>query len=233
MYSPQLNGAKCSDCPLQGQIPTPPTLVNHPKLIIIGDFPGAYDAKVGVPFSASAGKKLDQSLARLGIPKKDCQINLAILCQPTKKLTPKEFKKALACCRPRLVKEVSVEPGSPNKVIAALGQKALVVTLDKAQVFQWMGGPSYAEDLQAIIVPSISPGMVLKSSEYGPVLSIHLERAWAIARNVLKPWKWPEIITCHTHNTEQLLEALAKLEKEEWLGVDIETSGLDYKSVIK
>lgn len=233
MYSPQLNGAKCGDCPLQGQLPTPPILVNHPKLIIIGDFPGAYDAKVGAPLSASAGKKLDSALAKLGIPKKECQINLAILCQPTKKLTPKEFKKAIACCHPRLVKEVNVEPGSPNKVIVALGQKALVTTLDKAQVFQWMGGPSYAEDFQAIVVPTIGPGMVLKSAEYGPVLAVHLERAWAIARNVLKPWKWPEIITCHTHKTEQLLEALAKLEKEEWLGVDIETSGLDYKSVIK
>ena len=106
MYSPQLNGAKCGECPLQGQLPTPPILVNHPKLIIIGDFPGAYDAKVGAPLSAPAGKKLDSALAKLGIPKKECQINLAILCQPTKKLTPKEFKKAGACCHPRLVNEV-------------------------------------------------------------------------------------------------------------------------------
>lgn len=235
MYDPIAQGADCDNCPFKGQIVVPPVKPFNAKLIIVGEHPGPYEEKTLIPFTGPSGRKLDYVLNRLSIRKEDLHINNAILCKPNGKVTAGVFKKALDSCRPRLVKELAEQNiTNPNRVVLTYGQKSTKTLTGKSQIFSWMGGPLVSLfDIKALVIPTLHPAFLLRSPEYTPVVLIHTQRADAIARNALKPWRWPVVYSNHEHSEEIILEKLLELERSNALSVDIETSGLDYKSSLK
>ena len=234
-YNPKDLGADCDNCPFKGAIIVPPSIPANAKLMVVGEHPGPYEEKTGEPFTGPSGRKLDYVLRRVGLDRKDVQLNNAVLCKPKKKVTAGEFKKALDCCRPRLAKELKEQNIIyPNRVVITYGQKSTRTITGKFQIFTWMGGPlTPICEIDAIVIPTLHTAFLLRSPEYTPVVLIHTERADAIARNKLKPWRWPVVYNNHQHSNQEILEKLLELEKSEVLAVDIETNGLDYKSVIK
>ncbi len=55
------------DCPGHGNR-------NHPKLMLIGERPGAKEFETGHPFVGRAGKFLDKQLEKIGIKRSECYI---------------------------------------------------------------------------------------------------------------------------------------------------------------
>lgn len=70
-----------SDLPFADyQFPTKPT--DGPRLAIVGEAPGAEEARQGTPFVGRSGKLLDESLAAVGIERAQCLVANVFRYQP-------------------------------------------------------------------------------------------------------------------------------------------------------
>ena len=119
-------GAACDLCPCRdASIPVgPQTPAGALKLIVVGESPGVVEEKTGLPFQGRSGKYLDELLSgKAKIPRKDCYVSNAALCQGE---TDDEKSKAVECCAPRLLKEIT-PLGAP---IVLLGAGAVLSVLD-------------------------------------------------------------------------------------------------------
>jgi uracil-DNA glycosylase family 4 len=100
------------DCPGHGNR-------DHPKLLFIGERPGATELATGHPFVGRAGKFLDKQLENIGIKRADCYITNVVksYAEGNKPPTDEEIKAYL----PILEKEIDeVKP----KIIVLLGKTA-------------------------------------------------------------------------------------------------------------
>ena len=100
------------DCPGHGNR-------NRPKLMFIGERPGAKEFETGHPFVGRAGKFLDKQLEKIGVKRKDCYITNVVksYAKDNKPPTDKEIQKYL----PMLKREISeIRP----KIIVLLGKTA-------------------------------------------------------------------------------------------------------------
>lgn len=207
-------GCNCSACPLNGQSPVHSTGLTTSVLAIVGENPGRTEEETGVPFTGASGYMLDKMLKLNGARREDFFLTNATLCRPDRKLKPKEWTKAIECCKPRLNKEIE------GKKVLALGDKALEAVSAKRGIKKWFGYP-----IDSRTIANFHPAFVLRSPQYGRLFANVLGRALKFAENKLKPFKWPELVTDHTdmdkmvHSLEQLIaDALP-------IAIDIENVG--------
>lgn len=195
-------GAKCDECPLKKCNPVPPEVRNS-KLVILGEAPGANEDAVGKPFIGASGYRLNKALRELGVKRNEIHTTNTLLCYAGKKLTTAEWKTAIACCEPRLSRELGRE-----RVVLATGAKALEVTTGKAKITPWMGAP--LKSRIGIVIGSIHPAFALRKPAYLPVFKTFLARAVRLANGSLKPWQWPEMVA-DASNIAALEPALQRL----------------------
>jgi len=122
---PELHGAMCSRCPLNGRTPVWGDGPNQPLLAIVGDYPGREDETGGIPFLGRAGQYVEGLLSRLGLSRKEVWVDNAVLCMPDggdmrgflagakkefkakqktgEKEKTEKFLSPVECCRPRLM----------------------------------------------------------------------------------------------------------------------------------
>src|SRR5688572_2978153 len=94
-------GANCDECPLNGRRVVPPQKNNNATLIVLGESPGKNEEIKQQPFVGESGKLLDRILQRFAISRSRLHITNAVLCRPDASLSPKDWKRAIAACRPR------------------------------------------------------------------------------------------------------------------------------------
>lgn len=236
-------GADCGICPLNGSKKVLPTVNEEAKVIILGESPGYQEEKEGRPFVGPSGKLLDRALRFAKIDReRDTHITNAILCRPKKGMNPKEWKKALTCCRERLFNEL--EDVGTNYIIG-LGAYALKTIANRATIFPWVGAPLVGEPWEVqtkrsrkerhpgalvnfneyTILPTLHPAFCLRSPGYIPVMRTHIARAWMLANKTLAPWEWPPIFVDVGQEMTMALQSI--LEEKLPIGVDVETQGVD------
>jgi len=225
-FSAEALGAKCSECPLKGQAQLAPLTNHRPKLVIVGEVPGAREIETNTPLAGAAGYALKQSLRKCKFPLSDIYKTNAILCQPPqgRKLKGKEWNKALECCRPRLEAELVPFKGLP---ILALGNRAMQSITGKAKVSGWWGAPHTALPPfhASVVMPSMHPSAALQKPGLLPVLDVFVSRACALARRQPLTWQWGNIYT--QEDDAAIRAALRILASGEPVGVDVETAGVD------
>lgn len=126
--------AGCSMCALAHRRDMTECLSARPTewngLMIVGEGPGATEARLKVPFVGSSGGLLDKLLDKAAIDRQQTYVTNATLCQPGTKpgeswsltLKDAQVKSGVQHCRPRLLREIEwYQP----RVIVALGQAAL------------------------------------------------------------------------------------------------------------
>lgn len=96
---------------------------------MVGEAPGREEDRLGRPFVGSAGKILDDALARSGLKRKDIFLTSILKCRPPQNRNPKASE--IVACRPYLVRQI--EAISPNVVVAlgGFGFKGLTGTTPK------------------------------------------------------------------------------------------------------
>lgn len=238
---PRKAGCKCDQCPLNHRKPVWPKTNRNAKLVVLGESPGFNEELMGQPFVGKSGALLDAACDKLLIPKAQLHVTNAVLCRPTKTTTAAEWKQALACCRPRVRRELArVE----TRNILALGGRALQSVTEHGKIFHWFGSPltgaKFAGDGRTKlkrkerpalsfarwqVLGSLHPAYCLREPQWTPVFQIHLDRAWDMANGRLSPWQWPEIITEPGPRMRAVLRDWIKRRTP--LGSDVETSGLD------
>lgn len=127
-------GADCKRCPLFGQHrgPIPSDIPRKARLVVIGEAPGKFEVKRGVPFVGASGEELAAGLADGGLRRADVAVLNVIECQPPDELQRyvRSLKRQgqaspLECCRPRLEHDLRAATKDGAAVILSLGAAAL------------------------------------------------------------------------------------------------------------
>ena len=136
-YDPEAHGCRCSVCSLRGSpvVPPEPHRTGKPKLIIVGESPGRWEAAQGRPFIGASGKMLDVELKAAGLDRRDAHVTNAILCNPDG--NDKELEAAIPCCAPRLARELSELPR--DVPILSLGAGASRFTIGRSGIQKYRG----------------------------------------------------------------------------------------------
>ena len=148
-----LNCTKCSLSKTRTNVVFSDGIPNN-KLVLVGEAPGFYEDKTGVPFVGKAGQLLDKIFASVGLSrKKDVYIMNTIKCRPPNNRDPLPVEKE--ACREYM--EAQLEILKP-KIILICGNVALKSLLDvpygitKARG-KWFDGP-YGAKMMPIYHPS-------------------------------------------------------------------------------
>jgi uracil-DNA glycosylase len=95
----------------------------RPRLVFVGEAPGAEEDRQGVPFVGRSGRRLDEGIARLGLEGEEFGIVNLLKCRPPANVFSRP---AEAACRPYLDRQLALL--APHLVVP-LGAHALA-TLD-------------------------------------------------------------------------------------------------------
>ena len=91
----------------------------NPRLVFVGEAPGAEEDRVGRPFVGRSGRLLDESVAGLGVPPDSVGMINVLKCRPPKNVF---VDRSVAACRPYLDRQLALL--SP-RVVVPLGAHAL------------------------------------------------------------------------------------------------------------
>lgn len=162
--------AKCEECPYGNEGGFVPTLNLRPKsgIIVMGEAPGHYEAKHGIPFTGPSGDLLNQVLQHHDIPREDIMITNTVLCRPYQNEDPP--KTAVDACSHRLRTEIE-ESGAHT--IMAVGKVAAHNVIDtKASMRKLRVGPPkpYKFNPGIRVIPTWHPAYSLRSPDSFPDL---------------------------------------------------------------
>lgn len=113
--------AGCTRCELSiGRTNTVPGAGSStPKLLLIGEAPGAKEDEQGVPFVGRAGSVLDRLLAHVELNRSEVFITNVVKCRPPENRDPKPAE--ILACRPYLEEQLAI---LLPRVIATVGNFA-------------------------------------------------------------------------------------------------------------
>lgn len=213
--------ADCLNCPAAtdgkptSYVPFEAPKNGNPKLIIVSEYPHTREVDAKRPFLSNEGIVTTQSLKRLGQFKASYHFTYAMGCKP-EGLDTKQYKKALDCCRPRLLSELKQ---SSCKHIMTIGKYAFRAISGSTQLEAWQGAwVNTAGDLPGYhLLPNFFP----KAPAMIPVFQIFLKRA--INRD--NKFTWQRI---HNDASQESLAALEEILAAGLpIGFDVETRGMD------
>lgn len=219
----------CTLCPLHRTCKTVQVRgrgFDRPKILIVGEAPGAEEDNVGQAFVGQSGKLLESTLQRLGCP--PWRVTNSVRCRPpeNRKPSPAERK----ACLPYLEDEIAaLDP----ELIVALGDTALQSLLEERGVMK-LGGKviekSIAGKVRRVLVAA-HPSYVMRVPEYMPTWESHLAVVRGAAREVL-----PNVRYRFLSSLEEIRSVLRRMRREcpKPVAFDFETTGLDpYKCELR
>lgn len=200
-------GALCDSCPLNGQPYVGPTARAKPLLHIVGEFPSQADVEADRLFQGQAGWVLHQGLKANAINAATVALNAAILCKPKLRMHKDEWKKAVACCKPRLHAQLAGD--APILGLGSLAQQTLT---GKASVVNWQGYK------QGRVLTCVSAWHVAQKPAYIPLLKRLIRRALQDT-----DWQWGRMST--PQRPSELYDLLTEIARSPYVAVDIENLG--------
>ena len=120
---PKALHALCQTCPLAPRQFVPSAGATNPRLVLVGEAPGAEEVIAKRPFVGVSGQLLDATLQAVGVDPATTWRTNAVLCRPPGNADPSP--EALACCRPRLLAELEQHPEAVVVTLGAVASAAL------------------------------------------------------------------------------------------------------------
>ena len=149
----------CTQCPLHA---TRTQVVVYrgsrtPRLLLIGEAPGAEEDRTGVPFVGRSGRRLDAALASLGLSTDDYGILNLIKCRPPEN---RFDRSAARSCRPYLERQLRLL--NPSALVT-LGAHALAsIDPTAPRILECAGRPRRVPGWE--LFPLIHPAAALRST---------------------------------------------------------------------
>lgn len=159
--------ADCAACTLRQQPFVPSTLVDLPELVVVGEAPGADEAREGTPFVGQSGKLLRTLISKGGANSANCNYVNVVACRPpnNREPTPDEIKACLGRFKDDLTKADTTVP------VLAVGKTSHKVIFGSSEGPQKMRGEWVTVDNRRVM-PTWHPAYVLrKPSEVTSLLS--------------------------------------------------------------
>jgi uracil-DNA glycosylase family 4 len=210
--------AKCESCDLFmiGKY-VPSVGSGENGIAVVGEAPGANEARLGIPFSGVSGKLLDKVLQYHHINRDDTFLTNACSCRPPSNATPSA--NAIQACRPRLLQEL--EERNLSSVVA-LGNSASSALLGGKEGITRLrvGPPREVQGAEYKVIPTFHPAACLrpKGDNYFP----SIVNDFAKLKGLTREWSEPVFVVLDTER--EALAGLAELEqKSAPITVDIES----------
>lgn len=164
--------ATCEECPLYEDGAFVPTqnLKPRSKIAVVGEAPGAHEARDGIPFTGPSGQLLEQVLTHHGYYRENIMISNMTLCRSVDSTGANVDppKTALAACAPRLAAEL--DAGEVEKILAVGGVAATnLINTKKTITNLRIGGPKpfkYNEEIE--VVATWHPAYCLRAPDNFP-----------------------------------------------------------------
>ncbi len=166
--------SKCSKCAKMSDCYTPKMKGEGSRdsdIMLIGEAPGEFEDKKGIPFVGPAGKYLNRLLVHAGIVRSECYITNVVKCRPpnNKKPTDKEIKN----CLPYLDAEIR---GIQPRVLFVLGSCAFNAVVDvgtqfwkdgkvrkkRASIIQWKNNVLRSYRYNCWVIPVYHPAALMR-----------------------------------------------------------------------
>jgi len=129
------------------------------SLCILGEAPGANEARLGRPFVGVSGKLLDKIMEHYHIDRATTLLTNACLCRPPDNATPSQT--AIRSCRPRLLQELR---DRDVETVVAMGNSAAGTLLGTSSGITKLrvGPPRQVEELGIQVIPTLHPAACLR-----------------------------------------------------------------------
>lgn len=190
-FNPRACGARCDECPLNGQQAVPPETRPDAKIAIVGDYPGDVDVKQLRPLVGPAGSEFDRGLRAAGLHRGNVHITNAVLCRPPEgdmdsllqKLKRERGPDQAAgptpaeCCAPRLKQELA-----RFQDVIAMGRMATHAMLNNtASILSIRGAVVETEAStrgpKRRVMPTLHPSFVMKQQRWAHVFRGDMQKA--------------------------------------------------------
>lgn len=202
-------------------------------LMVIGESVTAIEAKRGTPMTGRGAEVLKETMAKVGLPTDTDHVHYttALKCAIPKKKGRKFPKDAQVNCRTHLLQEIyKVKPklilvcGS-TALMTLTGDSSIKITTEYGRVREY----DFLPDIK--VIPIMNPGVLLhKPGDYKPFLTM-LQLAATIYRGGKTADTGESFWTiCDTKEKCHQLWQEMMSKKVEWCAMDIETTGLDYRT---
>ena len=200
-------------------------------LVVVGESISPIEAKSGILMTGHGAEVLQQTMKEVGLPfsRDAVYYTTAIKCAVPKKKGQKFPKDAAINCRASLLQEIKAAQPKLVLVCGAVALATLTGT-DKLKVTEEYGRVREYPFLPGIkVIPIMNPGVLLHSpGEYKPFLTM-LQLAATIfgggKTNDTGETRWT---ICDTK--EKCVALWRKMQNIEICSMDIETTGLDYRT---
>ena len=161
--------AQCNACPLRAvynRVVGSDGCKQHPKVVVVGEAPGADEVTEGRPFVGRAGKILRGALNDYGFRKGNTLITNTIPCRPPDNNYPVDRALVSSCMDRWLRPELSLlQP----EIILLLGGKALKAVLGMDGITKLRGQWFHVDigECHAAVMPTFHPSYVLRTLNAG------------------------------------------------------------------
>lgn len=202
-------------------------------LMVIGESVTAIEAKRGTPMTGRGAEVLKETMAKVGLPTDTDHVyyTTALKCAIPKKKGRKFPKDAQVNCRTHLLQEIHrVKPKlilvcGATALMTLTGDSSIKITTEYGRVREY----DFLPDIK--VIPIMNPGVLLhKPGDYKPFLAMI-----QLAATIYKGGKTADTgesfwTVCDTkEKCHQLWQEMMN-KKVEWCAMDIETTGLDYRT---
>jgi len=150
----------CTRCPLyKGTTHPVPGAGNvHAEILFVGEGPGYYEDKQGLPFVGRSGEYLNYLLNLIGISRDQVFITNVVKHRPPENRDPTADE--IIACKPYLdEQEILIDP----LVIATLGRFSMARYFSNAKISAIHGQPKYDTERKLAYYPLFHPAAVLRN----------------------------------------------------------------------
>lgn len=216
----------CSECTLSGNRISGRGS-DTPKIVFVGEAPGAEEQKQGIPFVGKAGKVLTSILNYLDITEDDYYLTNVCMCRPPENRTPTRHE--MDCCKDRLIHDI--ESRDP-KVVVAMGKTPTQVLFGEGSMKEIRGRllDSYF-GFKGMATYHPAATLYAKGDTLFPYIMGDIEKALMIANgNVLYTTEELDtevVIVSNDEEMKRLITKLSELPEGTEIAFDWETTGLN------
>jgi uracil-DNA glycosylase family 4 len=160
--------AKCEECELfKGGKFVPSDGPDKARLAIVGEAPGANEARVGKPFIGDSGQLLNRVLSHYGIDRKEVFLTNAALCRESNGATP--TASVLQACRPRLLAELQGREADKVVTLGNGATQSVLRTRTGITQLRVGQGRTNEQDLPDVrVIPTFHPAAALRQPDFFP-----------------------------------------------------------------
>lgn len=159
--------AACENCPWRENGAYVPSLIPKEgvRVAVVGEAPGPYEAKTGIPFTGPSGELLDRVMQHHGYQRKELALINTVSCRPYGP-TEKPPKAAIAACSARLDHDLALAKAPMTLALGGTSSQAILG--DSRPISKLRIGPARETERYGPVIATWHPAYCLRTPDAFP-----------------------------------------------------------------